>query len=236
MALGKLFMIPVTLGDENISQVLPESVITIAQDIDTFVVENEKSARRFLSLIKTHKPVRELELLVLNEHTNQKDIPALISPLLAGKNVGMLSEAGCPGIADPGALLAAAAHKKGIQVIPLVGPSSILLSLMASGLNGQRFTFLGYLPSDKNERINKLKDIEKQSQKYNETQIFIETPYRNQHMLEDILGHCNPTTRLCLARNISFNSELIATKSVNEWKRNELPDLHRQPTVFLILA
>jgi 16S rRNA (cytidine1402-2'-O)-methyltransferase len=117
-----------------------------------------------------------------------------------------------------------------------VGPSSILLSLIASGLNGQRFTFLGYLPSEKNERVNKLKEIEKQSQKHNETQIFIETPYRNQHMFEDILGHCNPNTKLCLARNISFGSELIATKTVTEWKKSELPDLHRQPTVFLILA
>jgi 16S rRNA (cytidine1402-2'-O)-methyltransferase len=236
MALGKLFMIPVTLGDENIKQVLPENVVSITQDIDTFVVENEKSARRFLSLIKTKKPVRELQLYLLNEHSNEKDIPALIAPLLAGKDVGMLSEAGCPGIADPGALLAAAAHKKGIQVIPLVGPSSILLSLMASGLNGQRFTFLGYLPSEKNERVNKLKEIEKHSLKHNETQIFIETPYRNQHMLEDILGHCNPNTKLCLARNISFSSELIATKTVAEWKKSELPDLHRQPTVFLMLA
>ena len=119
---------------------------------------------------------------------------------------------------------------------PLVGPSSILLSLIASGLNGQRFTFLGYLPSEKNERVNKLKEIEKQSQKHNETQIFIETPYRNQHMFEDILEHCNPNTKLCLARNISFGSELIATKTVTEWKKSELPDLHRQPTVFLILA
>lgn len=236
MALGKLFMIPVTLGDENIKQVLPENVVSITQDIDTFVVENEKSARRFLSLIKTKKPVRELQLYLLNEHSNEKDIPALIAPLLAGKDVGMLSEAGCPGIADPGALLAAAAHKKGIQVIPLVGPSSILLSLMASGLNGQRFTFLGYLPSEKNERVNKLKEIEKHSLKHNETQIFIETPYRNQHMLEDILGHCHPNTKLCLARNISFSSELIATKTVAEWKKSELPDLHRQPTVFLMLA
>ncbi len=236
MALGKLFMIPVTLGDENIKQVLPENVVSITQDIDTFVVENEKSARRFLSLIKTKKPVRELQLYLLNEHSNEKDIPALIAPLLAGKDVGMLSEAGCPGIADPGALLAAAAHKKGIPVSPLLGPSSILLSLMASGLNGQRFTFLGYLPSEKNERVNKLKEIEKHSLKHNETQIFIETPYRNQHMLEDILGHCNPNTKLCLARNISFNSELIATKTVAEWKKSELPDLHRQPTVFLMLA
>jgi 16S rRNA (cytidine1402-2'-O)-methyltransferase len=236
MAFGKLFMIPVTLGDENIKQVLPENVISITQEIDTFVVENEKSARRFLSLIKTNKPVRELQLLLLNEHTNEKDIPALIAPLIAGKNVGMLSEAGCPGIADPGALLASAAHKKGIQVIPLVGPSSILLSLIASGLNGQRFTFLGYLPSEKNERVNKLKEIEKQSQKFNETQIFIETPYRNPHMLEDILGHCSPNTKLCLARNISFSSEFISTKTVAEWKKSELPDLHRQPTVFLMLA
>lgn len=236
MALGTLYMVPVTLGDDNLSDVIPTNVMKLVQGLEYFVVENEKSARRFLSSVKTNKPVRELNFQLLNEHTAEKDLPALIAPLLAGHNVGMLSEAGCPGIADPGALLAALAHKKNIRVSPLVGPSSILLSLMASGFNGQQFTFLGYLPSDKAARVAKLKKLERQSQQANETQIFIETPYRNQHMLEDILATCSANTKLCIARNVSLETELVISKTVAEWKKSELPDLHKQPTVFLLLA
>ncbi len=236
MALGTLYFIPVTLGDDNLARALPPEVISIAQKLDTFVVENEKTARRFLSLMKTQKPVRELTLLTLNEHTEDKAIPALLAPLLAGKNVGMMSEAGCPGIADPGAKLAALAHQKGIRVAPLVGPSSILLSLMASGFNGQRFTFLGYLPADKAARVQRLKEIEKHSQKHHETQIFIETPYRNQHLLEDILASCHAETKLCIACNISLDDELIMSRSIKTWKQSPLPDLHKKPTVFLLLA
>ena len=234
--LGTLYFIPVTLGDDNFHKVLPPEVVAITQKLDTYIVENEKTARHFLSTIKTAKPVRELTLLTLNEHTEDKQIPALLAPLLAGIDVGLMSEAGCPGIADPGAKLAALAHPKGIKVAPLVGPSSILLSLMASGLNGQRFTFLGYIPQDKAARINRLKEIEKQSAKNNETQIFIETPYRNQHLLEDILANCQANTRLCVACNISLESEMIVTKTIAQWKKSPLPDLHRKPTVFLLLV
>lgn len=236
MTLGTLYMVPVTLGDDNLSYVIPADVMKLVQNLEYFVVENEKSARRFLGSVKTNKPVRELNFQLLNEHSAEKDLPALIAPLLAGHDVGMLSEAGCPGIADPGATLAALAHRKGIKVAPLVGPSSILLSLMASGFNGQQFTFLGYLPSDKAARVNKLKDIEKQSQRLNETQIFIETPYRNQHMLEDILASCGANTKLCIARNVSLETEFVVSKTIAEWKKSELPDLHKQPTVFLLLA
>ena len=236
MALGTLYMVPVTLGDDNLSYVIPADVMQLVQNLEYFVVENEKSARRFLGSVKTHKPVRELNFQLLNEHSAEKDLPALIAPLLAGHNVGMLSEAGCPGIADPGALLAALAHKKNIRVTPLVGPSSILLGLMASGFNGQQFTFLGYLPSDKAARVNQLKEIEKQSQCLNETQIFIETPYRNQHMLEDILASCAANTKLCIAKNVSLETEFVVSKTIAEWKKTELPDLHKQPTVFLLLA
>ena len=236
MALGTLYFIPVTLGDDNLARALPPEVIGIAQQLDVFVVENEKTARRFLGLMKTQKPVRELTLLTLNEHTEEKTIPSLLTPLLAGKDVGMMSEAGCPGIADPGAKLAALAHQKGIRVAPLVGPSSILLSLMASGFNGQRFTFLGYLPADKAARIQRLKEIEKQSQKNNETQIFIETPYRNQHLLDDILTSCHAETKLCIACNISLENELIISRSIKSWKQTTLPDLHKKPTVFLLLG
>jgi 16S rRNA (cytidine1402-2'-O)-methyltransferase len=234
--LGTLYFIPVTLGDDNIAKVLPPDVVTIAQQLDEFIVENEKSARHFLGTIKHSKPIRELVLKTLNEHTVDKDLPALLGSLMAGKDIGLMSEAGCPGIADPGAKLAALAHQKGIRVAPLVGPSSILLSLMASGLNGQRFTFLGYLPSDKAARITQLKEIEKHSKYVQETQLFIETPYRNQHMLEDILANCQSETKLCIACNISLSDEYIVTKRIKEWKQATLPDLHKKPTVFLLLA
>jgi 16S rRNA (cytidine1402-2'-O)-methyltransferase len=233
---GTLYLLPVTLGDDGITGALPADVIELARKLDTFVVENEKTARRFLGQIKTIKPVRELVMLTLNEHTTDKELPALLAPLVAGKDVGLMSEAGCPGIADPGARLAALAHQKGIRVAPLVGPSSILLGLMASGFNGQRFTFLGYLPSGKNERIQQLKALERASQKSSETQIFIETPYRNQHMLEDIVANCLPQTRLCVACNLTTSNERIISKPISEWRRSDLPDLHKQPAVFLLLA
>jgi 16S rRNA (cytidine1402-2'-O)-methyltransferase len=239
MKYGKLYLIPVTLGDDNIANLLPTSlpsdVIKIAQNLEHFVVESEKTARQFLSAIKTAKPVRELSLNLLNEHTLDKEVATLLSPLLAGKDVGLMSDAGCPGVADPGAKLVALAHQKNIKVVPFVGPSSILLSLMASGLNGQQFAFLGYLPVDKQARNVKLKEIEKRSQTHNETQIFIETPYRNQHMLEAILASCAPNTRLCVASQVSLPDEIIVTKRISEWKQSALPDLHKKPTVFLLL-
>lgn len=236
MKLGTLYLLPVTLGDDNISRVLPPEVVTIAQQLETFVVESEKSARHFLSTIKTIKPVRELTLNLLNEHTEDKTLPELLKPLLAGQDVGLMSDAGCPGVADPGAKLVELAHQKGIRVVPFVGPSSILLSLMASGLNGQQFAFLGYLPVDKTQRNQKLKEIEKRSLTHKETQLFIETPYRNQHMLEAILSVCQPNTRLCVACNISLSDEMILTKTIALWKKSPLPDLHKKPTVFLLLA
>ena len=240
MKLGTLYLIPVTLGDDNISDLLPKSlppeVIATAQKLEHFVVESEKPARQFLSAIKTAKPVRELSFNLLNEHTLDKDVAALLAPLLAGHDVGLMSDAGCPGIADPGAKLVALAHQKGIKVVPFVGPSSILLSLMASGLNGQQFAFLGYLPVDKTARIAKLKEIEKRSQTHNETQIFIETPYRNMQMLEAILSTCHANTRLCIACHVSLPDEMIVTKCISEWKQSALPDLHKKPTVFLLLT
>jgi 16S rRNA (cytidine1402-2'-O)-methyltransferase len=237
---GTLYLIPVTLGGDNIATLLPSSlppdVIKIVQTLEHFVVESEKSARQFLSAIKTAKPVRELTLNLLNEHTLDKDVAALLAPLLQGKDVGLMSDAGCPGVADPGAKLVALAHQKNIKVVPFVGPSSILLSLMASGLNGQQFAFLGYLPVDKQARNVKLKEIEKRSQTHNETQIFIETPYRNQHMLEAILTSCHANTRLCIASQVSLPDEMIVTKRISEWKQGVWPDLNKKPTVFLLLA
>lgn len=233
---GILYLIPVTLGGDNIEQVLSPAAIAIARQLDIFVVENEKTARRFLALIKPLKPVRELSLHTLNEHTQHQELTALLAPLLSGNDIGLMSEAGCPGIADPGADLVRMAHQKGIQVAPLIGPSSILLALMASGLNGQQFSFLGYLPSEKTERIQKIREIEKRSGQARETQIFIETPYRNQHLLLDILDHCGARTQLCIACNISTENELIRTKTIADWKKSDLPDLHKQPTVFLLLG
>ena len=233
---GTLYLIPVTLGEDNITQVLPPDVVNITQRLDNFVVESEKSARHFLSTIKTIRPVRELNLNLLNEHTEQKDVNALLAPLLAGKDVGLMSDAGCPGVADPGAKLVELAHQKGIRVIPFVGPSSILLSLMASGFNGQQFTFLGYLPVDKTQRNQKLKEIEKRSLTNKETQIFIETPYRNQHMLDAIMSVCQPNTKLCIACDISLTTELISSKTIASWRKSPLPDLHKRPAIFLLLA
>lgn len=233
---GTLYFIPVTMGADNISQVLPPDVVSMAQSLNEYIVENEKTARHFLGAIKHQKPIREITLKTLDKNTDIKDLPALLYSLIAGHDVGLMSEAGCPGIADPGSRLAALAHKKGIRVAPLVGPSSILLSLMASGLNGQRFTFLGYLPAEKAARIQQIKAIEKRAKAQNETQIFIETPFRNQHMLEDILAHCSSETELCIACNISLPDELIVTKRIRAWKQAILPDLHKKPTVFLLLA
>lgn len=233
---GTLYFIPVTMGADNASEVLPQEVIRLTQHIDEFIVENEKTARHFLGQIQHQKPIREIRFKSLNKRTQDKELNALLASLKQGQDVGLMSEAGCPGIADPGAKLAALAHQQGIRVAPLVGPSSILLGLMGSGLNGQRFTFLGYLPIDKADRIKQLKQIEQHSKKEHSTQIFIETPYRNQHMLEDVLKHCGPQTKLCVACNISLADELIVTKTIQEWKRSTLPDLHKKPTVFLILA
>jgi len=237
---GTLFLIPVTLGNDQVNDLLakslPPDVIAITQQLEHFVVETEKPARQFLSAINTAKPVRELSFSLLNEHTQDKALNALLTPIFAGHDVGLMSDAGCPGVADPGAKLVELAHKRGIKVVPFVGPSSILLGLMASGLNGQHFAFLGYLPVDKSARIAKLKEIEKRSQTHNETQIFIETPYRNQQMFEAILDTCNANTRLCIACHVSLPDEMIMTKRICEWKQGVLPELNKKPVVFLLLT
>lgn len=234
--LGTLYLIPVTLGDDMVQHVIPDYVLNVARKLETFVVESEKSARHFLSTIKTIKPVRELNLHLLNEHTDMKVLPDLLAPLLAGQNVGLMSDAGCPAVADPGAQLVQMAHKKGIRVVPMVGPSSILLSLMASGLNGQQFAFLGYLPVEKLQRNQKLKEIEKRSASHKETQLFIETPYRNQAMMDAILQSCHAQTQLCIACDVSLPSEMIVTKSIASWKTSPPIDIHKRPCLFLILA
>lgn len=230
---GTLYLIPTPLGDSALNSILPPAVRDIAAQLDTFIVEHPKTARAFLKQIATHTPLQQLNLLVLDEHTPTSELQALLEPLRAGKNVGLISEAGCPAVADPGSNLVRLAHQQGFRVIPLVGPSSILLSLMASGLSGQRFTFHGYLPVDKTERKNKLLALELAAGTHDETQIFIETPYRNRQMLEAITSTCNDATALCVATDVTLATEMIVTKTVAEWK-NKLPDIDKRPTVFLL--
>jgi len=237
MTAGTLYFIPVPLTeDATPQQVVPPEVIQRMHSLRHFIVENEKTARQFLGASGHPVPMREINLTVLTKDTPTKDLQKLLQPVQQGMDVGLMSEAGCPGIADPGAALAAAAHHKGIRVTPLIGPSSLLLALMASGLNGQRFTFLGYLPSDKSERVRTIKGIEFDSKKQQATQLFIETPYRNQHVLEDLIANLQAQTKLCVACNVSGKEELIVTKTIADWKKSTLPDLHKKPTVFLLLA
>jgi len=229
---AKLYLIPTQLSDENLL-VIPDYVKEITNSLDEFVVENEKSARHFLKRIGYKKPLNELQLYLLNEHTPSTDVTQLLKPLLDGKNMGLLSEAGCPAVADPGAELVSAAHRNNISVVPLVGPSSVILSLMASGLNGQSFSFVGYIPKERNARIKTLKELEKISRTKNQTQIFIEAPYRNQHLLEDILQTCDAETMLCIACEITAPNEFIKTKSIKEWKK-KVPEINKRDAIFLI--
>jgi 16S rRNA (cytidine1402-2'-O)-methyltransferase len=231
--LGKLYLIPTTMGDCDPMDVLPQTIKRCVDLIDYYVVENDKTARKSIKLTNPDKKQSELKLFILNKYTETKEYQDFIKPLLEGKNMGLMSEAGCPGVADPGAVIVKLAHDKGIQVIPLVGPSSILLAMMASGMNGQSFTFNGYLPIDKGEKKTALKTLEKLSLDKNQSQIFIETPYRNNKMFEDILQAINPETHLCIATDITLPTEYIKTKRAADWKK-ETVDLHNRPTIFII--
>jgi len=232
-SLGKLYLIPVTMGESDPMDVLPQTVKRTIELIDHYIVENEKTARKSIKGVLPEKKQSELVLFALNKHTDAKEHLNFIEPLLAGKNMGLMSEAGCPGVADPGAVIVKLAHEKGIQVIPLVGPSSILLAMMASGMNGQSFTFNGYLPIDKGEKKSALKNFEKLSFDKNQSQIFIETPYRNNKLLEDILQALQPSTHLCIATDITLPTEYIKTLRVADWKKTKV-DLHNRPTIFII--
>ena len=231
--LGKLYLIPTTMGESDPMDVLPQTVKRSIDFIDHYIVENEKTARKSIKAVSPEKKQSELILFTLNKRTEPNEHLDFIKPLLEGKNVGLMSEAGCPGVADPGAVIVKLAHEKGIQVIPLVGPSSILLAMMASGMNGQSFTFNGYLPIDKDEKKSALKHFEKLSQDKNQSQIFIETPYRNNKLVEDILQIVNPTTHLCIATDITLPTEFIKTMRVADWKKLKV-DLHNRPTIFII--
>lgn len=236
MEKGTLYLIPCTLGDTPAAQVLPQHVIDIARHLQHFVVEQPKTARQFLSALKPEQPIQSLHFASLNEHTASKDLAELLTPLLAGHDVGIISEAGCPGIADPGADLVNLAHRNGIRVVPLVGPSSILLALMASGLNGQCFAFHGYLPIDEADRKKAIAALETESAKRKQTQMFIETPYRNEKMFAALLAHCRPQTLLCVATDITLPEEQIRTRSIAQWKSQPMPQLNKRPSLFLLLA
>lgn len=232
---GKLFLIPTTLGDNEPLEVLPISIKRAIEHIDYYIVENEKTARRFIKKIASKKSQPGLHIDLLNKYTEPEIISSFLDPCLEGFNVGILSEAGCPGIADPGADVVKIAHEKNIQVVPLVGPSSIVLAMMASGLNGQNFAFNGYLPIDSTERKSTIKKLEKVSKDNNQTQLFIETPYRNDKLLEELLRTLANQTLLCIACDITLPTEFIVTKPVGEWKKESV-NLHKRPTLFVFQA
>ena len=230
---GTLYLIPVPLADEAAAKSFTPYLMDTINQISEYIVENEKTARRFLKEAGLKIPQSELLIHDYGKHNRDKSDNDFFKGLLAGKDVGLMSEAGCPGIADPGADIVAEAHRKGIKVVPLVGPSSILLGLMASGFNGQSFTFHGYLPIDKAERARRIKELESQGERFKQTQLFIETPFRNNAMLEEILRTCKPATRLCIASNLTGVNELVKTQTIASWKK-QIPDLHKQPTLFLL--
>ncbi|NNE77669.1 MAG: SAM-dependent methyltransferase [Pricia sp.] len=232
---GKLYLIPTTLGDTEPLEVLPISIKRAVENIDHYVVENEKSARRFIKKISPRKSQPSLQIKILNKYTEVEEIPTLLNPCLEGYHLGILSEAGCPGIADPGTDVVKIAHQKNIQVVPLVGPSSLILALMASGMNGQNFTFNGYLPIDVSERKAAIRRLEKTSRDAKQSQLFIETPYRNDKLFAELVKTLHPDTRLCLACDITLPTEFIATKTVQEWKNSTL-ELHKRPTLFILEA
>lgn len=228
-----LYLLPVTLGETSIEKVLPAYNKEIILGIKHFIVEDVRSARRFLKKVERSINIDELTFFPLNKHTSPEDISGYLKPLIEGNPMGVISEAGCPAVADPGADVVAIAQRKNLKVVPLVGPSSIILSVMGSGFNGQSFAFHGYLPIEPNERAKRIKTLEQRVYSENQTQLFIETPYRNHKMMEDIIKNCRPQTKLCVAANITCEDEYIKTKTIKEWQ-GKLPDLNKIPCIFLI--
>lgn len=236
MTTPTLYLIPTPLGSAQTPSLLPHEQALIVTLTD-FVVEAEKTARAHLKAFNINTPIRELNLQTLNEHTPTKDVAALLQPLRSGRSMGLLSEAGCPAVADPGAQLVAQAHQAGFTVVPLVGPSSIMLALMSSGANGQCFAFKGYLPAEKNLRITQLKQLEVRSRQANETQLFIETPYRNDALLADAVAVLHPQTRLCVATDLTLPTQSIISQPVAVWRQmHDLPSLKKRPSMFVIYA
>ncbi len=233
-SLGILYLIPTTLGENAPLEVLPLTIKKKLEELSHFIVENEKNARAFIKKIAPQKNQESLFFYVLNKYTSQLELESFLDPLKEGVSMGLMSDAGCPGIADPGAVIVEQAHQLNAIVKPMVGPSSIVLALMASGLNGQHFAFNGYLPIDKDQRIRALKLLERKTQKDNQAQLFIETPYRNTKLFEDMLKHLAPTTLLCVAADLTLETAYIKTLPITLWKKQKTPDLHKRPTIFII--
>jgi 16S rRNA (cytidine1402-2'-O)-methyltransferase len=232
---GTLFVIPVPLGDIGAPSVLAGTALATIRTLERFIAEDAKSARAFLKSVGMQRPLADIQIRTLDKHSDAVAWPELLAPALSGERVGLLSEAGYPAVADPGAELIAAAHASGVRVVPLVGPSSLLLALAASGLNGQRFCFHGYLPIPEQERSRAIGELELRSRQEHATQIFIETPYRNQHLLESLVRTCAADTLLCIATELTLPEEAVRTLPIARWK-SELPDINRRPTVFLLQA
>jgi 16S rRNA (cytidine1402-2'-O)-methyltransferase len=231
---GTLFLIPSTLGETSPVNILPEKNLEIIEKLHHFVVEDLRTARRFLKKIQPGTDIDTKTFQILNEHTRPEEIASLLFPILDGHDMGLLSEAGLPCVADPGASLVSHAHENGVKIVPLTGPSSVFLALMASGFNGQNFAFSGYLPIDKRERILKIKELEAQAYQKDQTQIFIETPYRNHRMMEALTSTCHPQTRICIAFDLTLPGETIMTYTAKQWNVNKWPDIHKKPAVFLL--
>jgi 16S rRNA (cytidine1402-2'-O)-methyltransferase len=232
---GKLYLIPATIADDTQATVIPAHVRNVLPSIQHFLAEEIRTARRYLSSLNIYESIEPLHFQVLDKKTKASELKEFFKPIEEGKNIGVLSESGCPGVADPGALAIHYAHQHGITVVPLVGPSSLLLSLMGSGLNGQRFAFHGYLPIDAKDRQQAIRELEKESKQKNQTQLFIETPYRNQTVFNDLVKTLAPSTQLCVAYDVTGKAEMIKTKLVSEW-RNEKLTLDKLPCVFLLLS
>ncbi|RNI28596.1 SAM-dependent methyltransferase [Rufibacter latericius] len=232
-AKGTLFLIPTVLAEDTASAVICRQVADVTAQLKYFLVENARTARRYIKSIAPSQTIEELQITVIDKNSSDAELTAALKPILTGQDAGVISEAGCPGVADPGAELARLAHQHGVKVVPLVGPSAILMGLMASGFNGQSFAFHGYLPIEKRDRIQALKGLEKEMAIKDQTQIFMETPYRNKQMIDDLLLHLSKDTKLCIAANITGSNEFIKTLRVADWK-GKVPDLHKQPAIFLI--
>lgn len=236
MSNKKLHLIPVGLGDLEIEYWLPNEAIEITKKIDVFIAEKAKTARAFLKLIGPNKPIQEIKIFTLSDKDSNKDYDSWFSEESNEGMIGLVSEAGCPAVADPGAKVVQYAHKNGIEIVPWTGPSSILLGLMGSGLDGQRFTFHGYAPLDIATKKQSFKTWEANSKKFSQTQIFIETPYRNESVFASLLETLNPQTKLCVGIGIHTRKQIISTKTIAEWKKSKTPDFHKVPTIFLFLA
>ncbi len=231
--MAKLYLIPTTLGDTSIERVLPPDLTELISSIQVFIVENLRTARRFLKKVNQAIVIDDLTFFELNEHTDRKEISRFLEPIQQGLDIGIISEAGCPAVADPGADVVKLAHTKDIQIVPLVGPSSILLALMASGMSGQNFAFNGYLPVKNPDKAQQIKFLERRMQTEGQTQIFIEAPYRNMHLFDDLVKNCEPQTMLCIAADITLDTEFIKAKPVLYWKTHR-PDIQKRPAIFMI--